>query len=123
MDDVQAQITPFPERRATAWIDTYQEEMLTAKDEATIEAYTRILEKFAEWLSLRPGNSGQFHPEAMTRTAIERFLDTLPSLSYKKQARAALSGFCRWLQEDQQLLRREYGPWRLDASASLARSE
>jgi hypothetical protein len=42
----------------------------------------------------------------MTRTAIECFLDTLPSFSYKKQARAALSGFCRWLQEDQQLLER-----------------
>ncbi len=58
----------------------------------------------------------------MTRTAIECFLETLPSLSYKKQARAALSGFCRWLQEDQQLLEREYGPWRFDPSASLARS-
>jgi hypothetical protein len=95
---------------------------LATKDEATIEADTCILEKFAEWLSLRPGNSGQFHPQAMTRTAIESFLDTLPSFSYKKQARAALSGFCRWLQADQQLLEREYGPWRFDPSASLARS-
>lgn len=58
----------------------------------------------------------------MTRNAIEGFLDTLPSFSYKKQARAALSGFCPWLQEDQQLLSREYGPWRFDPSASLARS-
>ncbi len=58
----------------------------------------------------------------MTRTAIEGYLETLPSFSYKKQARAALSGFCRWLQEDQQLLMREYGPWRCDPSASLARS-
>ena len=122
MDEVQAQITPFPSQGAAAWIDTYQEEMLTAKDEATIEAYTRILEKFAEWLSLRPGNSGQFYPQAMTRTAIESFLGTLPSLSYKKQARAALSGFCRWLQEDQHLLEREYGPWRCDPSSSIARS-
>ncbi len=85
MDEVQAQITPFPSQGAAAWIDTYQEEMLTAKDEATIEAYTRILEKFAEWLSLRPGNSGQFYPQAMTRTAIESFLGTLPSLSYKSR--------------------------------------
>ncbi len=42
----------------------------------------------------------------MTRTAIEGFLETLPSFSYKKKARAALSGFCRWLQEDQHLLER-----------------
>ncbi len=122
MDEAQASTKPFPNQGDAAWIDAYQEEILITKDEATIEAYTRILEKFAEWLSLRPGNSGQFHPQAMTRTAIEGFLETLPSFSYKKQARAALSGFCRWLQEDQQLLEREYGPWRFDPSASLARS-
>jgi len=122
MDEVQTSLTPFPSQGAIAWIGAYQEEMLTAKNKATLEAYTRILEKFAEWLALRPGNSGQFHPRAMTRTAIEGFLETLPSFSYKKQARAALSGFCRWLQEDQQLLEREYGPWRFDPSASLARS-
>jgi len=119
---VQTSLTRFPSQGAVAWIGAYQEEMLTAKNKATLEAYTRILEKFAEWLALRPGNSGQFHPRAMTSTAIEGFLETLPSFSYNKQARAALSGFCRWLQEDQQLLKREYGPWRLDASASLARS-
>jgi hypothetical protein len=99
MDEVPANIQPFPGQGAGAWIDACQEEMLESRDEAAIEAYTRILGKFAEWLSLRPGTSGQFHPQAMTRTAIEGFLDTLPSFSYKKQARAALSGFCRWLQE------------------------
>src|SRR5258708_21825533 len=122
MDEVPANRQPFPGQGAGAWIDAYHEKMLESRDEATIETYTRVLEKFAEWLSLRPGNSGQFLHQAMTRTAIECFLETLPSLSYKKQARAALSGFCRWLQEDQQLLEREYGPWRFDPSASLARS-
>ena len=106
MDSEPANIQPFPRQGAVAWIDAYKQEMLQAKDEATIEAYTRILEKFTEWLASRPGNSGQFHPQAITRTAIEFFLDTLPSSSYKKQARAALSGFCRWLLEDHQLLDR-----------------
>jgi site-specific recombinase XerD len=107
MDNVTAKkILPFPEQGAESWIHTYRGELLQARDEATIEAYTRILEKFAAWLSLRPGNSGQFHPQAITRTAIEGFLETLPSFSYKKQARAALSGFCRWLHEDQHLLSR-----------------
>ena len=107
MNNVAASaILPFPEQGAASWIHTYRVEVLEARDEATIEAYTRILEKFAAWLSLRPGNSGQFHPQAITRTAIEGFLDTLPGFSYKKQARAALSGFCRWLHEDQQLLSR-----------------
>ena len=91
---------------AETWISTYTQDILAAKDGATIEAYTRILKRFAEWLSARPGNHDQFHPQAITRTAIEFFLDTLPSSSYKKQARAALSGFCRWLQEDHQLLGR-----------------
>ena len=122
MDEVQASTKPFPNQGVAAWIDAYQEEILTTKDEATIEAYTRVLEKFAEWLSLRPGNSGQFRLQAISRTAIEGFLETLPSFSSKKQARAALSGFCRWWQEDQQLLEREYGPWRFDPSANIARS-
>jgi site-specific recombinase XerD len=107
MNEAQTSLIPFPERRAAVWIDAYQEEMLQARDEATIEAYTRILEKFTEWLSFRPGNSGQFRSQAITRTAIEGFLDTLPSFSYKKQARAALSGFCRWLQEDQRYVIRD----------------
>ena len=106
MNEAQTSLIPFPERWAAAWITAYQQDMLQTRDNATIEAYTRILEKFAEWLSLRPGNSGLFRPQSITRTAIEGFLETLPSFSYKKQARAALSGFCRWLQEDQQLLSR-----------------
>jgi site-specific recombinase XerD len=106
MNEIPVKIRLFPGQKAETWIVAYPEEVLEARDEATIEAYTRILEKFAAWLALRPGNSGQFHPQAITRTAIECFLDTLPSFSYKKQARAALSGFCRWLQENQQLLER-----------------
>ena len=70
MDEVQVSTESFPNQGAAAWIDAYQEEILTAKDEATIEAYTRILEKFAEWLSLRasqlrpvpsPGDDAQRH--------------------------------------------------------------
>src|SRR6266852_9388624 len=110
MEATPAKMLPFAgsvaHQEAVAWISTYTQDMLAAKDGATIEAYTRILKRFAEWLSARPGNHDQFHPQAITRTAIEFFLDTLPSSSYKKQARAALSGFCRWLQEDQQLLSR-----------------
>jgi len=110
MEAPSAKMLPFAgeaaHQEAGAWITAYTQDVLAAKDGATIEAYTRILKRFAEWLALRPGNSGQFHPQAITHTAIECFLDTLPSFSYKKQARAALSGFCRWLQEDHQLLDR-----------------
>jgi site-specific recombinase XerD len=109
MEATSANIFPFPGAKAyhgAASLAAYTQEVLAAKDAATIEAYTRILSRFAEWLSARPGNHDQFRPQAITRTAVEFFLDTLPSSSYKKQARAALSGFCRWLQEDHQLLDR-----------------
>jgi site-specific recombinase XerD len=80
--------------------------VLASRDAATIDAYTRILAKFAGWLAQRPGNQGQFHSQTITRTAIEFFLATLKSASSKKQAKAALSGFCTWLQEEKQLLDR-----------------
>ena len=40
---------------AEAWITAYTPDVLAAKDAATIEAYTRILKRFTEWLSARPG--------------------------------------------------------------------
>ncbi|EFH86403.1 tyrosine-type recombinase/integrase [Ktedonobacter racemifer] len=58
------------------------------------------------WLAQRPGNYQQFHPQEITRTSIEFFLAALSSSSAKKQAKAALSGFCTWLQEEKQLLDR-----------------
>jgi len=85
MGTVPVNVQPFPGQGADVWIEAYKEEVLVAKDAATIEAYIRILEKFAAWLTIRPGNSGQFHPQAMTRTAIECFLDTLPSFSFKSR--------------------------------------
>ncbi|HLZ60752.1 MAG TPA: tyrosine-type recombinase/integrase [Ktedonosporobacter sp.] len=111
MESPSAKILTFPvsqgeQKDASAWIIAYMQEVLASRDEATKEAYTRILSRFAGWLSERPGQHGQFLPQAITRTAIEFFLETLSSPSYKKQARAALSGFCRWLQEDHQLLTR-----------------
>ena len=48
---------------AEAWITAYTPDVLAAKDAATIEAYTRILKRFTEWLSARPGR----------RVAVEKF--------------------------------------------------
>ncbi len=104
--DFTSNVSPFPGQDANSWITAYQEEVLASKDAATIATYLRILNKFADWLAHRPGNHEQFHPQAITRTAIEFFLATLPSPSYKKQAKAALSGFCIWLLEEKQLLDR-----------------
>jgi len=110
MEATSAKTLPFAgsvaHQEAGAWITAYTQDVLVAKDGATIEAYTRILKRFAQWLSARPGNHDRFNPQVITRTAIEFFSIPLPSSSYKKQARAALSGFCRSLQEDHQLLGR-----------------
>ena len=106
MEIASTRIHPFPAQEADVWILAYRDEVLASKDAATIATYLRILRAFAAWLSQRPGNHGQFHPQAITRTSIEFFLATLPSPSYKKQAKAALSGFCIWLLEEKQVLDR-----------------
>ena len=57
---------------AEAWITAYTQDVLAAKDAATIEAYTRILKRFTEWLSARPGNHDPVHagePRARKRKA------------------------------------------------------
>lgn len=46
-----AKSQPFPGQGAVVWIDAYKQEMLEAKDEATIEAYT------LSWRSLPSGSS------------------------------------------------------------------
>ena len=102
MNETSAMIRPFPGEIAETRIVAYTEEMLAARDEATIEAYTCILEKFANWLALRPGNVGQFYPQMITRTAIEGFLETLPSSVIKSRPAppspaSVQSSVCPWL--------------------------
>jgi site-specific recombinase XerD len=104
--DLATNVSTFPGQDAEQWISAYRDEVLASRDAATIATYTRILRAFALFLAHRPGNHEQFHPQAITRTAIEFFLATLPSSSYKKQAKAALSGFCIWLLEEKHLLDR-----------------
>lgn len=105
-NDLATNVSPFPGQDIEQWIAVYRDEVLASRDAATIATYSRILRSFAHWLAHRPGNHEQFHPQAITRTAIEFFLATLPSSSYKKQAKAALSGFCTWLLEEKHLLDR-----------------
>ena len=68
MNEISAQTQHLPGEIAETWIAAYTEEMLEAREEATIEAYTRVLEKFACWLSppwqLRPIPSAGHHPHS-----------------------------------------------------------
>lgn len=106
MEPARARIVPFPLPLAEEWIEEYRQEYLRSRDDDTVAAYRRVLRKFTAWMSEQPGHDRQFHPEYITRTLVEIFLETLPSASYKNQARSALSGFCRWLMEDKQILAR-----------------
>jgi site-specific recombinase XerD len=102
----QASIQAFPSPAIETWITEYKEEVLATKDASTIDAYCRVLRFFLTWLALKPGNLNQFHPQALTHVAVQTYINSLKSYSHKKQARAAISGFCRWLIEDKQLLDR-----------------
>jgi site-specific recombinase XerD len=104
--DQHAKIQTFPSPSIETWITEYTEEVLAAKDPATIDAYTRVLRFFLTWLAQKPGNYHTFHPQSLTQVAVQTYINTLKSYSHKKQARAAISGFCRWLIEDKRLLDR-----------------
>src|SRR6266849_9887082 len=106
MEPARAKIVAFPLPEAEQWIEEYRQAPLGGRDKDTVDAYVRVLRKFTIWMSEQPGHDHQFHPEYITRTLVEIFLDKLPSASYKNQARSALSGFCGWLMEDRQLLSR-----------------
>ncbi len=99
----KATVQAFPGRALDEWLADYRV-ALSGKDESTIDAYLRVMRRFALWLAERPGNAGQFYPQSITRTAVDMYLSTLGSASHKNLARSALSGFCTWLIEEQGIL-------------------
>jgi hypothetical protein len=64
-------IVPFPQMGAEQWIAEYQETCLSKRDEATIDAYIRILRQCTEWVAKRPGHGKQFEPAQLTNTVVE----------------------------------------------------
>jgi hypothetical protein len=48
---------PFPNLGSSAWIEGYQQDCLMQKDEATVDAYLRILRQFTTWVAKLPGGS------------------------------------------------------------------
>lgn len=81
---------------------------LANKAEGTIEAYLRTIRQVMIWVAGRPGNGGVFHPQQLTRTAIEMYLASLEregfSLPHRARVKSALSTFARWLIEEKGLL-------------------
>jgi site-specific recombinase XerD len=90
---------------AIAYLDS-----LAGKAASTMDVYTRALRQFLVWLRERPGSTATFQPATFTRTAVETYLADLEqqhvSVSHRARTKAVLSGFARWLIEDQGLLQR-----------------
>lgn len=103
-------IVAFPHVGASVWIEGYQQECLLQKDEATVDAYLRILRQFTAWVAELPGQGGHFVPSQLTTTAVERYLSVLKeqgySVSHRTRVKTVINGFCQWLIEEKHALTR-----------------
>ena len=83
---------------------------LSGKAEGTIDSYVRTTHHVMEWVAQRPGNGGRFHPQQLTKTAVEVYLTSLEqqgfSLNHRARVKSTISSFARWLMEEKGLLQR-----------------
>src|ERR1700676_3289904 len=94
-------VVAFPHVDPSVWILGYQQDCLMQKDEATVDAYLRILRQFTAWVAKLPGQGGQFVPSQLTTTAVERYLSALKeqgdSVSHHIRVKTVLTSFCQRL--------------------------
>lgn len=86
------------------------EHFISRKAEGTIDAYVRTMRHVMGWIAQRPGNSGHFQPQQLTKTAVEIYLAFLDqegfSLNHRARVKSTISSFARWLIEEKGLLQR-----------------
>src|SRR2546430_4774372 len=86
------------------------EHFISGKAEGTIDAYVRTTRRVMEWIAQRPGNGGRFHPQQLTKTAVEVYLASLEqegfSLNHRARVKSTISSFARWLMEEKGQLQR-----------------
>ena len=103
-------IVPFPQLGAQEWIENYQQACLTNLDDATVDAYTRILRQFTAWVATRPGHHRHFQPDQLTATVAEGYLSLLKgqgySVSHRTRAKSVIKHFCQWLIDEKEALKR-----------------
>src|SRR5438067_13294260 len=102
-------VVPFSSVGTSVWIEGYQQDCLDARcDEATVDAYVRILHQFTAWVAKLPGHGGQFAPSQLTTTTVERYLSVLKeqgySISHRTRVKTVINGVCQWLIEEKQAL-------------------
>ena len=97
----QQKIIPFPAQTINPWIEAYARAELAGKNEATIDAYLRILHQVTSWVAQLPGSEGQFHPKHLTKTAFGDYLEELKdkeySTSHQERVKTVINGFANWL--------------------------
>lgn len=104
-----SKIVPFPSASANSWVDHYQQACLTSHDAGTIRVYRHILSQFTHWIEQQREKEGQFVPEQITTSLVERYLTGLAAQGYSpshwKRVKSVISHFCQWLIEDKAVLR------------------
>jgi site-specific recombinase XerD len=103
-------IVPFPHPGNEEWIEGYHQACLTKLDEATIDAYLRILRQFTQWVAGRPGHAKHFQPDQLTMTVVEGYLSQLKeqgySVSHRTRVKSVIKHFCQWLIDEKEALKR-----------------
>jgi site-specific recombinase XerD len=103
-------IVPFPQTGSEEWIKSYHQGCLTKLNEATIDAYLRILRQFTEWVARRPGHGKQFQPHYLTVTVVEGYVSFLKeqgySVSHRTRVKSVIKHFCQWLIDEKEALKR-----------------
>lgn len=83
---------------------------LSGKADGTIDAYGRALRDLLIWLADRPTHTDTFHPDQLTRTALDTYLIHLAtrgqSLSHRARIKSVVNGFAEWLIEEHGTLQR-----------------
>jgi site-specific recombinase XerD len=94
-----------------ALLDEYEQFLSgSGKAEGTIEAYLRTVRHLIAWVAQLPDNEGQFHPQQLTKTAVELYLTYLEqesfSLNHRTRVKSTISNFASFLIEEKGLLQR-----------------
>jgi site-specific recombinase XerD len=94
-------ILPFAQQASLLWVEEYTRAELSGKNEATQDAYLRILRQVTAWVAQLPGSEGHFHPRFLTRTAFDDYMDELKdqeySTSHLERVKTVVNGFANWL--------------------------
>src|SRR6266571_158604 len=88
-------IVPFPDSGNEEWIGSYHQACLIKLNEATIDAYLRILRQFTQWVAKRPGHAKHFQLKQQGY-----------SVSHRTRVKSVIKHFCQWLIDEKELLKR-----------------